>query len=140
MKNAREELRVLLVDDEEAYLRTAAKIFQRSGIKTTVCVDGRHVPALVRLHNCQVVVLDLKIPGIDGLDILREVKRVLPKVQVIILTGHAAADDAALCMTSGAFDFLIKPVDMEYLLERVCTAYELWKIGQAQDVRSQARP
>lgn len=139
MKNTTEDLRVLLVDDEEAYLRTAAKIFQRSGIKTTLCPDGRHVPALARLQNCQVVVLDLKIPGTDGLDILRELKRVLPKVQVIMLTGHAAADDAALCMTSGAFDFLIKPVDMDYLLERVRTAYALWKIVQAQDTLSEAR-
>lgn len=124
-------LRVLLVDDEELYLRTAAKIFKRSGIETAVCSDGRNVPALVRTRKCQVVVLDLKLPGVDGLDILRELKRVLPSVQVIMLTGHATADDAALCMTSGAFDFLVKPVDMSHLLDRVRTAFELWKIGQA---------
>ena len=126
-----DELHVLLVDDEESYLRTAAKIFKRNGIETVICSDGRNVPSLARARKCQVVVLDLKLPGVDGLDVLRELKRVLPATQIIILTGHATTDDAALCMTSGAFDFLIKPVEMAHLLDRVRTAFELWKIGRA---------
>ena len=125
-----DDLRVMLVDAEESYLRTAAKIFRRNGIETALCVDGRDVPALVRAANCQVVVLDLKMPGVNGLDILRDLKASLPEVQVIMLTGHASADDAALCMTSGAFDFLIKPVEMAQLMDRARTAFELWKVAR----------
>lgn len=122
-------LRVLLVDDEEDYLRTAAKIFRRKGIDAEVCSVGRDVPALLEEKQCQVVVLDLKMPGMGGLEVLREIKACQPLVQVIILTGHATSDDAAVCLTSGAFDFLIKPVEMDRLMERIRTAYELWKVS-----------
>ncbi len=122
-------LRVLLVDDEEDYLRTAAKIFRRKGIDAEVCSVGWDVPALLEEKQCQVVVLDLKMPGMGGLEVLREIKARQPLVQVIILTGHASSDDAAVCLTSGAFDFLIKPVEMDHLMDRIKTAYELWKVS-----------
>ena len=122
-------LRVLLVDDEESYLETAAKIFRRKGIEVELCSIGRNVVEILRAKKCQVVVLDLKMPGMTGQEVLREIKGSLPSVQVIILTGHATSDDAAVCLTSGAFDFLIKPVEMSHLLDRVNTAYEMWKLS-----------
>ncbi|NCD25652.1 MAG: response regulator [Deltaproteobacteria bacterium] len=122
-------LRVLLVDDEESYLETAAKIFRRKGIDVELCSIGRNVVEILRAKKCQVVVLDLKMPGMTGQEVLREIKGSLPSVQVIILTGHATSDDAAVCLTSGAFDFLIKPVEMSHLLDRVNTAYEMWKLS-----------
>lgn len=121
-------LRVLLVDDEESYLETAAKIFRRKGIEVELCSIGKDVVALLKEKKCQVVVLDLKMPGMTGQEVLREIKGSLPAVQVIILTGHATSDDAAVCLTSGAFDFLIKPVEMSHLMDRVRTAYEMWKL------------
>ena len=122
-------LRVLLVDDEESYLETAAKIFRRKGIDVELCSIGRNVVEILRAKKCQVVVLDLKMPGMTGQEVLREIEGSLPSVQVIILTGHATSDDAAVCLTSGAFDFLIKPVEMSHLLDRVNTAYEMWKLS-----------
>ena len=123
-------LRVLLVDDEESYLETAAKIFKRKGIEAEMCTIGRDVVALLKEKKCQVVVLDLKMPGMTGQEVLREIKGNFPTVQVIILTGHATSDDAAVCLTSGAFEFLIKPVEMAHLVDRVRTAYEMWKLSQ----------
>jgi DNA-binding NtrC family response regulator len=122
-------LRVLLVDDEESYLETAAKIFRRKGIEVELCSIGKDVVAVLQEKKCQVVVLDLKMPGMTGQEVLREIKGSLPAVQVIILTGHATSDDAAVCLTSGAFDFLIKPVEMSHLMDRVRTAYEMWKLS-----------
>jgi DNA-binding NtrC family response regulator len=122
-------LRVLLVDDEESYLETAAKIFRRKGIDVELCSIGKNVVEILRTKKCQVVVLDLKMPGMTGQEVLREIKGSLPSVQVIILTGHATSDDAAVCLTSGAFDFLIKPVEMSHLLDRINTAYEMWKLS-----------
>ena len=72
----------------------------------------------------------MKMPGMTGQEVLREIKENFPTVQVIILTGHATSDDAAVCLTSGAFDFLIKPVEMAHLVDRVRTAYEMWKLSQ----------
>jgi DNA-binding NtrC family response regulator len=89
------------------------------------------VVGLLREKTCQVVVLDLKMPGMTGQDVLREIKDTFPAVQVIILTGHATSDDAAVCLTSGAFDFLIKPVEMAHLVERVKSAHEMWRLTQA---------
>jgi DNA-binding NtrC family response regulator len=122
-------LRVLLVDDEESYLETAAKIFRRKGVDVELCSIGKDVIAILKEKKCQVVVLDLKMPGMTGQEVLREIKGSLPAVQVIILTGHATSDDAAVCLTSGAFDFLIKPVEMSHLMDRIRTAYEMWKLA-----------
>jgi DNA-binding NtrC family response regulator len=124
-----DSLRVLLVDDEESYLQTAAKVFRRKGFDVELCMAGRDVVGLLEDRKCQVVVLDLKMPGMTGQEVLRSIKGRMPDVQVIILTGHASSDDAAACLTSGAFDFLIKPVEMNHLMDRVRMAYEMWKIS-----------
>ena len=125
-------LRVLLVDDEESYLQTAAKVFRRKGFDVELCLAGRDVIGILEEKRCQVVVLDLKMPGMTGHEVLRTIKGRLPDVQVIILTGHASSDDAAACLTSGAFDFLIKPVEMDHLMDRVRTAYDMWKISSGR--------
>jgi DNA-binding NtrC family response regulator len=127
--NMDDSLRVLLVDDEESYLRIAAKVFGRSGFEVVSCSVGRDVVGLLAERECQVVVLDLKMPGMTGREVLREIKGRFPDVQVIILTGHASSDDAAACLTGGAFDFLIKPVEMEHLMDRVRSAYAMWRIA-----------
>lgn len=124
-----DSLRVLLVDDEESYLQTAAKVFRRKGFDVELCTTGREVLDLLQSRGCQVVVLDLKMPGMTGQEVLRSIKSRRPDVQVVILTGHACADEAAACMTGGAFDFLVKPVDMGLLMDRVRTAYEVWKLS-----------
>lgn len=129
---ADDSLRVLLVDDEESYLQTAAKVFRRCGFDVELCVTGQDAVDLLRRRTCQVVVLDLKMPGMNGQEVLGKIREHHPAVQVIILTGHASADDAAACLTRGAFDFLVKPVDMSHLMERVRTAYEIWKLSPAR--------
>ncbi|GAB1409210.1 response regulator [Desulfovibrionales bacterium] len=121
-------LRVLLVDDEECYLQTVAKIFQRKHIDVVLCTNSLDAVSMVRETQCQVVVLDLKMPGRTGQDVLREVKTKYPDVQVIILTGHASTEDAAVCLTSGAFDFLLKPVDINDLINAINAAFGVWKI------------
>ena len=129
---ADDSLRVLLVDDEESYLQTAAKVFRRSGFDVELCTTGRDAVDLLRERTYQVVVLDLKMPGMNGQEVLGKIRDHHPAVQVIILTGHASADDAAACLTRGAFDFLVKPGDLSHLMERVRTAYEIWKLYPAR--------
>lgn len=122
-------VRVMFVDDETTFLETTAKVFRRRGFTVDVCSAGRDVIPLLQEKNSQVVVLDLKMPGMGGEEVLRNIKSVLPDVQVIMLTGHASSEDAALCLTSGAFDFLIKPVEITELLDRVLRAADAWTLA-----------
>lgn len=125
-------VRVLFVDDETTFLETTAKVFRRRGFAVDVCSAGRDVIPLLQEKNCQVVVLDLKMPGMGGEEVLRTIKSVLPDVQVIMLTGHASSEDAALCLTGGAFDFLIKPVEISELVDRVQKAADAWALAAGQ--------
>lgn len=109
--------RVLLVDDEEDLTRFMAKRLRRKGIDVASCASG---PAALRLSREQpfdVVVLDLKMPEMDGLEALRRLKAAHPNCQVIMLTGHGSFDTALESGRHDAFRFLTKPTPFEELLE-----------------------
>lgn len=111
---------VLLVDDEVQFVQTTARFFKKRNLAVISAFSGEK--ALEMLHhvaNVDVVVLDLKLPGMDGMATLRELKRAYPLVEVIVLTGHATLDSAVEGLRLGAFDYLIKPCEMEELLTRI---------------------
>lgn len=124
------KLRVLLVDDEENYLHTVAKIFRRKGIDVQLCSSSLEAIEILFETQCQVVVLDLKMPGKTGHNVLLEIKAVQPEVQVVILTGHATTAEITDFLTGGAFDFLLKPVDINELINKIFAAFEVWKIAR----------
>jgi DNA-binding NtrC family response regulator len=117
-------IRVLLVDDEEDFVHVVEKRLRKREVDTTVVTRGRD--ALVELEGggVDVVVLDVRMPGMDGLETLEEIKRRHPDVEVIMLTGHASLDAALHGMELGAFDYLMKPIDIDDLLYRIEDAYE----------------
>ncbi len=111
---------ILLVDDETAFVDTLNKRLSNKGLRIIKALDG--LEALEKLDNdptIEVVVLDIKMPDMDGIQTLIEIKRRFPSVEVIILTGHATADFAVESMKSGAFDFLMKPCDSDQLILRI---------------------
>jgi DNA-binding response OmpR family regulator len=99
------DMKVLLVDDEEEFL------------------DGEEALSYVEDQEPDVMVLDLKMPGIDGMEVLRQVRRAYPKIQVIILTGHGTEKDEEEAKRLGAFDYLEKPVNLEVLVKKMKAAY-----------------
>jgi DNA-binding NtrC family response regulator len=115
---------VLLVDDEEEFLETLVKRLTKR--KLTVSGVSSGEKALQALENSEfdVVVLDVKMPGMDGLETLREIKKQCPLVEVIMLTGHANMEVAIQGMESGAFDYLMKPMDIDELLYKLQDAYK----------------
>lgn len=119
-----ENARILIVDDEPEFLDTLMKRMHRRGIACT----GKTCPesALAHLENSptDILVLDVRMPGIQGPDLLREAKRINPATQVILLTGHACVSTALECMTRGAFDYLTKPVELDRLIFRMEDAWE----------------
>lgn len=113
------DARILLVDDEEAFVTAMARRLARRHVSATNAYSGDE--ALKKLEEdpeIDVVVLDVKMPGMDGIETLREIKRLFPTVEVILLTGHATFDSAMEGMKLGAFDYLMKPCDIEEVLAK----------------------
>jgi DNA-binding NtrC family response regulator len=119
-----EKMTIMLVDDEERFLSTTKKLLSKKGIDLLTALSG--VEALEKLSSqiIHVVILDVKMPGMDGMTTLREIKRRFPLVEVIMLTGHATVESAVEGLKSGATDYLMKPADIEELLEKAEEAFE----------------
>lgn len=107
--------KLLLVDDEREFVHTLSERLLMREIGSAVVYDGEQALAFVEESEPEVMVLDLKMPGIDGLEVLHRVKAAHPHVQVIILTGHGSKEDERDCMEAGAFAYLQKPVDIDVL-------------------------
>jgi DNA-binding NtrC family response regulator len=108
-----ETLKLMLVDDEERYLRTTAKLLEKRGIQVVTAQSGEQALELLKTHDVHVVILDVKMPGMDGFKTLRAIKTLYPPVAVIFLTGHATMDSAIEGLQFGAFDYVMKPADID---------------------------
>jgi len=124
--------RVLLVDDEREFVQTLSERLQMRDMGSAVAYDGESALALVREDEPEVMILDLKMPGIDGIEVLRQVKSTRKEIEVIILTGHGSEKDREVCMQLGAFAYLQKPVDIDLLSQTLKQANE--KIRRHKEV------
>jgi DNA-binding NtrC family response regulator len=115
---------VLLVDDEKDFLDTLVKRLKKRHLEALSATGGREAIAIVNSEPVDVVVLDVKMPDMNGIDTLREIKRTRPSAEVIMLTGHADLEVAMEGMELGAFDYLMKPVDIDELLYKIQDAYK----------------
>ncbi len=109
--------RVLLVDDEREFVQTLSERLQLREIDSVIAYDGESAMDMVHEDAPEVMVLDLQMPGIDGIEVLKRVKAGNPEIEVVILTGHGTDADRDLCMKLGAFAYLEKPVDIDTLSE-----------------------
>jgi CheY-like chemotaxis protein len=116
--------RVLLVDDEREFVQTLSERLEMRDVGSAVAYDGESALRMVEDDEPEVIILDLRMPGIDGIEVLRRVKKSHPHIEVIILTGHGSEDDRTTCMELGAFAYLQKPVDIEALSETLRLANE----------------
>jgi DNA-binding response OmpR family regulator len=110
--------RVLLVDDAQQLCKTWAEILQSEGWTVEQCYDGEAAKEKVETFDPSVVVLDLRMPKLDGLDVLRELRSSRPWTNVVIATGHGEEEDAIKCLNEGAFAYLKKAVSRGDLLEK----------------------
>jgi len=115
--------KVLLVDDEREFVQTLSERLQMRDYGSAVAYDGEEALSILAEEEPEVMVLDLKMPGIDGLEVLRRVRSEHPNVEVIVLTGHGSKEIERQCMELGACAYLEKPVDMETLTARMQEAY-----------------
>ncbi|MGO9379569.1 MAG: response regulator [Dissulfurispiraceae bacterium] len=117
------DIKVLLVDDEEAFVNTLAQRLKMRELNVNTVYDGEQALAKVKSEEPDVMVLDLKMPGLHGMDVLREIRKAYPNMQVIILTGHGTEKDEEEARRLGGFDFLRKPADIETLVGKIKEAY-----------------
>ena len=111
---------VLLVDDEETFVETMAKRLENRNLETLTAFSGTEALETLQTHqNLDVIVLDVKMPGMDGLETLKEIKNRFPLIEVIMLTGYATIESGIKGMKLGAYDFLMKPCDIEELVSKV---------------------
>lgn len=115
--------RVLLVDDEREFVQTLSERLQLREMGSVVAYDGESALSLVKEDDPEVMIIDLKMPGIDGMEILEKVKQIQPAIEVIVLTGHGCEEDRVRCMALGAFAYLQKPVNIDLLSETLKKAH-----------------
>ena len=116
--------KVLLVDDEREFVQTLSERLLIRDMGSAVAYDGESALEIIREDEPEVMILDLRMPGIDGIEVLRRVKQTNPDIEVIILTGHGSEADRETCISLGAFAYLQKPVDIDGLSETIKEANE----------------
>lgn len=110
-----DNIRVLLVDDEADFVETLAERLELRGFEPAVALNGKSALEQLDTHNPQIVILDLKMPGMSGLEVLRETLRKKPQLPVVMLTGHGSDLERDEAMASGAKTYLQKPIDIDTL-------------------------
>jgi DNA-binding NtrC family response regulator len=116
--------RVLVVDDEKDFVEMLSLRLQEMGERVTPAYRGKECLEILERQEIDVVILDIKMPGMDGIETLKEIKKKFPLVEVIMLTGHGTTETAVEGMKLGAFDYLLKPADFDDLTEKLTGARE----------------
>ncbi len=123
---------VLIVDDEVEFMETLVKRMRRRNIEASGAVSGEQALAILAVKGADVVVLDVRMPEMDGIETLQAIKTDHPLVEVVLLTGHASLSVAREGMELGAFDYLMKPINIDELLYKLQDAYDKRKIHEKQ--------
>ena len=117
-----EQLKILMVDDEQDFAATLAERLRLRGFHVEAIDSGADALQRVREDTFSILILDVKMPGIGGLQLLSQIKATHPDLPIILLTGHGSVADAEKGMEEGAFDYLMKPVDIDKLIEKIGSA------------------
>lgn len=119
-----DEFRVLIVDDEDDFRETIVKRLKSRKIAAEGAENGIKALELIDNSDFDVIVLDVKMPGMDGIETLRHIKSKKPHIEVIMLTGHASVEFGIKGMQLGAFDYVMKPAPLHDLLDKIRQAYD----------------
>ncbi len=122
-KNKNRTISVLLVDDEKGYLNVLSNRLLKRSIHATKAFSGTQAIQILRKHDFDVVVLDLKMEDMDGIEVLKIMKKMVPDLPVIILSGHGSQTAAKEGLACGAFDYLSKPCELQELMDKIHEAH-----------------
>jgi DNA-binding NtrC family response regulator len=127
--------RLLLVDDEEQFVETLSERLSMRDYDVTTSLTGENAIEKIKNFNFDVVILDVRLPGIEGTEVLREIKSLKPLTEVIMLTGHGTMEMAIEGMKLGAFDFMMKPCETDDLTAKIDKAHDR-KADQEDRIRT----
>jgi DNA-binding NtrC family response regulator len=127
--------RILIVDDEKDFTESLAERLSLRDYDVSTSFSGEEALEKLKTYNLDVVILDVQMPGLDGIETLREIKRIKPLTEVIMLTAHATVETAIKGMQLGALDYLMKPCDNEELVSKIERGYER-KADQEERIRA----
>jgi DNA-binding NtrC family response regulator len=119
-----DKMKLMLVDDEARFLSSIAKLLSKKGIDAVTATSGAEAIEKLKHQTIHVVILDVKMPGMDGNETLVEIKRLFPMVEVIMLTGHATVESAVDGLKYGATDYLMIPIGIDELIKKAEEAFE----------------
>jgi DNA-binding NtrC family response regulator len=125
-------VRLLLVDDEEGYVNVLSKRMTKRNMRVAVALSGSEAIQALRKEDFDVAVVDLKMEDMDGIEVLKVLKKMEPELSVIMLTGHGSEKAAREGIEFGAFDYLTKPCDLDDLVAKIREAYR-FKTGSEND-------
>ena len=125
-----QEFNVLVVDDEEEFREMTSKILTKRGLSVQNAESGEKALEILEHSRTDVVLLDVKMPGMDGIETLRHIRSQKPLVEVVLLTGHASVESGIEGMKLGAFDYLMKPIETDPLIEKLEEAYQKKRLHQ----------
>jgi len=116
--------KVLIVDDEERFRATMCKLLTVRGVEAVTAGSGKEAIEKLRQNPYDVVILDVRMPEMGGVQVLSEIKKIDPQAEVIIMTGYASVDTAKEIMKLGAYDYVLKPYSVEELMDKIEAAYD----------------
>jgi DNA-binding NtrC family response regulator len=135
------QVRLLLVDDEKSFVDVLALRLSKRGFHVVSAHNGKEAFHQIEMDDgIDVIILDLAMPGGDGIETLQQSKKYRPLIEVIMLTGHATIDSAVEAMKSGAFDYIVKPLDLDELVSKVKGAYDRKKQREADCLEARMKP
>lgn len=130
------KINVLMVDDEDQFRATTSRLLTKRGYNTTMAGTGEEAIKILKEKPQDVVVLDIKMPGMDGHEALSQIKQISPETQVIMLTGHGTPDSAKESLVREAFDYLNKPCDIDILCLKINDAYAAKHHGESREEKT----
>ncbi len=117
-----EKLHVLIVDDEEDLVFTLAERLEFRGMQAHAAINGGEAILKLEKNHYDVIVIDMKMPGLNGMELLNIAKHVQPHIKVILITGHGTSEEGAKGRSLGAYDYLVKPIKIDRLVEKIRSA------------------
>lgn len=132
-------IRVLLVDDEKEFIDALAQRLEIRGFEVKTAYSGLEAIKIVPDLDFDVVVLDIKMPGMEGLEVLGKIKNIKPGVEVVMLTAHGSLEEAMQAMKKDAHDFIMKPAAIDVIIEKINTAYEVKSMTDRKNKASDSR-
>lgn len=128
-------IRILVVDDEHDFLKLIKRRLTKRNVDVETVTNGEEALAFLAEHPVDVVILDVRMPGMSGIDVLKEIRKRFRDVEVIMLTGHGSMQSGIEGISLGAYDYILKPFSIDNLLDRIRAAYEHARLRIERRVR-----